>query len=93
MTIKAHFDGKVFVPDEPVDIQAGEPVTVVLKEHPDAERAPAGKTAGDLLAVIEANPQIKEDWDAIAAGRDSVEVAQELRLQASKPRYLINDPP
>jgi len=31
-TIRAHFDGKVFVPDEPVDLAAGASVTVVGDE-------------------------------------------------------------
>ncbi len=29
-TIKAHFDGKVFVPDEPVDLPAGESAQVTV---------------------------------------------------------------
>ena len=33
-TIKAHFDGKVIVPDEPVDLPAGTPVTIELDLTP-----------------------------------------------------------
>jgi hypothetical protein len=81
MTIKAHFDGKVFVPDEPVEIPAGSEVTLDV-----ARPAPVGSTAQDILDALKASPGIKEIWDRIAAGRDSVEVARDLRRQASTRR-------
>ena len=43
MTIKAHFDGRTFVPDEPVDVAMDQPVTVNIpspvevKQLSDAE--------------------------------------------------------
>ncbi len=36
-TIKAHFDGKVFVPDEPVDLRPGDVVTVTGVETGSTE--------------------------------------------------------
>ncbi len=30
-TIRAHFDGKVFVPDEPVDLPVGETVEIPVR--------------------------------------------------------------
>ncbi len=30
-TIRAHFDGKVFVPDEPVDLPAGQPLELSVR--------------------------------------------------------------
>lgn len=40
-TIRAHFDGKVFVPDEPVDIPPNTPVRLTLTEG-GGERPLAG---------------------------------------------------
>ena len=34
VTIRAHFDGKVFVPDEPVDMAVGEPASVTVDARP-----------------------------------------------------------
>jgi hypothetical protein len=41
-TIKVHFDGKVFVPDEPVDLAVGEPanVTVDVPSSPPPPQVP-----------------------------------------------------
>ena len=40
-TIAAHFDGKVIVPDEPVELPVGEPLRVtVATEPPDGQRPP-----------------------------------------------------
>lgn len=38
-TLRAHFDGKVFVPDEPVDLPAGKAVEVTVRET-EFERDP-----------------------------------------------------
>jgi hypothetical protein len=78
MTVKAHYDGKVFVPDEPVDMPAGSAVVLNL-DRP----APTRSTARDILNAVATNPAITHVWDEIAAGRDSAEVARELRRQAS----------
>jgi len=86
MTIKAHFDGKVLVPEEPGTIPVGKPVTVHLPEMPRS-----GKTAADLLALIESDPEIAATWKRIAAGRDSVEVARDLR-PARRTSRDVNDP-
>jgi hypothetical protein len=37
ITIKAHFDGKTFVPDEPVDLPAGEQVEIIAASITDEE--------------------------------------------------------
>ena len=41
MTIRAHFDGKVIVPDEPVELPAGTPLTIRVEPEAfvPAERA------------------------------------------------------
>lgn len=43
--IKIHFDGKVFVPDEPVDLPVGRQLTV---EVPDVEPPREAETPADL---------------------------------------------
>jgi hypothetical protein len=38
VSIKGHFDGKVFVPDEPVDLPRGQSVTVLVDSNGDNEK-------------------------------------------------------
>ena len=38
-TIRAHFDGKAFVPDEPVDVPVNQQVTIIVIQPPP-ERPP-----------------------------------------------------
>jgi hypothetical protein len=43
-TVLAHFDGKVFVPDEPVDVPVGTPLRVhveAVKDAPESKVTPA----------------------------------------------------
>jgi hypothetical protein len=47
-TILAHFDGKVFVPDEPVDVPIGTP----LRVHVEAVNKEAARTADQLLSPV-----------------------------------------
>lgn len=35
--IRGHFDGKVIVPDEPVELPVGEPLEIVLRPVPAAD--------------------------------------------------------
>jgi hypothetical protein len=45
-TLRAHFDGQVIIPDEPVDLPVGEPLQVELKRLPElAETALPPETA------------------------------------------------
>ncbi len=77
MTLKAHFDGKMFVPDEPVDMDAGQEVLVKVVQQPSR-----GMTGAETVQYLEAHPEIREYWEKFAAGRDSREVAADLRRQA-----------
>lgn len=77
MTIKAHFDGKVFVPEEPVDLPSGQSVNIPVPRR----RARGG--AAEIAKRLRKSP-LKKVWDDIAAGRDSTEVARYLRKQASR---------
>jgi hypothetical protein len=45
-TLNAHFDGRVFVPDEPVDLPVGKPVKVFL---PGSEEAASNAQPQDEL--------------------------------------------
>lgn len=59
ITIKAHFDGKVFVPDEPIDLPLGQRVILHVELLPEAHRPeknesqtsdfPADGSANDAL--------------------------------------------
>ena len=82
MTIKAHFDGKVFVPDEPLDLPKDQKVLLEVKAAPTEEHK--ALTAGDLLEIVRSNPEATAAWESVAAGRDSVEVARELRRRAEQ---------
>jgi hypothetical protein len=48
--IKAHFDGKTIVPDEPVDLPVGTPVTV---EFPDPGGVALAPTVEERLEAIQ----------------------------------------
>ncbi len=47
-TVLAHFDGKVFVPDEPVDVPIGTP----LRVHVEAMPREPNQTADALLSPV-----------------------------------------
>jgi predicted DNA-binding antitoxin AbrB/MazE fold protein len=40
ITIRAHYDGKVIVPDQPLDLPVGEELEVELRRAPTAEERP-----------------------------------------------------
>jgi hypothetical protein len=80
MTIKAHFDGKVLVPDEPLALREGQEVELTIQALSKEEKK--GMTGRELVEYIHAHPELTQMWEEIAAGRDSVEVAQELRRRA-----------
>lgn len=69
-TVNAHFLGKVFVPDEPVDLREGEAVELSISRH-----ASSAGAASELLArlpLIYLPPQ-----DAQAINRDPAFDAEE----------------
>jgi len=83
MTIKAHFDGKVLVPDEPVNLPEGKALVVHVEEattaqQPDDSQA-GGMTAGELL---------KSDFVGLWKDRtdigDTLEFARQLRDRAQR---------
>jgi hypothetical protein len=82
MTFKAHFDGKVFVPDEPLHLAPGQPVIIRVVEA-SAEDATVtnqgGGTARDLL-----NSPLVGIWKDRTDIGDSVEFARELRRRSER---------
>lgn len=57
MTLKAHFDGKAFIPDEPVQLPAGSAVTIKI--------VPVnGNSLGDLVDLARKHPieDAPADW-------------------------------
>lgn len=51
--IRAHFDGKVFVPDEPVDLPVGQPLELDVHRTGSGEAAPSEAAAQALADRIE----------------------------------------
>jgi hypothetical protein len=49
VTIKAHYDGKVIVPDEPVDLPINQPLSVQLQPTPSEVAAPAPDRAREAV--------------------------------------------
>ena len=50
IAVKAHFDGKVIVPEEPVDLPMGQPLVVKIKVLKKSKK-PEKKSALDWIAV------------------------------------------
>ena len=55
-TIRAHFDGKVIVPDEPVDLPANQPLTIHVQEQPLTELSIEEKRAALRAFISMAKP-------------------------------------
>ncbi len=66
VAIRGHFDGKVFVPDEPVDLPRNQ--SVVLHVEPTGEiRQQATEPAGDFFQVLTSltgTVEAPADWSA-----------------------------
>jgi len=73
-TFKAHFDGTVFVPDEPVDVPVNQSVTVQLDMRVPPEKS--------ITGVELAKSGFAGLWKDRTDIGDSVEYARKLRRQA-----------
>jgi hypothetical protein len=82
MSIKAHFDGKTIVPDEPVNLPVNQPLRVKVEVTGEQSG-----TAGDL-----ANSELFGLWKDRTDIGDSVEFARKLRKEAETRRHEIDDP-
>jgi len=69
-TIKAHFDGKVFVPDEPVNVPTGQAVTVAVPHTSDSDRASEQGTLAELADWAETLPPLPDSPGDAAAQHD-----------------------
>jgi hypothetical protein len=67
-TLKAHFDGKVLVPDEPVDLPGNRPLEVSVVSAEKSGAAPAALDA--LAALARSVPTGVDDRTDLAAEHD-----------------------
>jgi hypothetical protein len=55
--IRVHFDGKVFVPDEPVNVPEGTSAQVVVTPAVESPAPTSGRTRlAELVAILDAMP-------------------------------------
>jgi len=67
--LKAHFDGKVLVPDEPVKLPVNRPLELHIQPvGPDVPSAANGKPLLKLLQALERLPA-NPDWPADGAAQ------------------------
>lgn len=61
-TLKAHFDGKVLVPDEPVNFPLNQPLELTVVPAAKSSEAPASlDKLADLAQTLPANPSGQVD--------------------------------
>jgi hypothetical protein len=84
ISIRAHYDGKAIIPDEPVDLPVDKPLTIQVQAA--AEGVPTG-TAAEL-----ANSGLFGIWKNRKDIGDSLEFARKLRKQGGTRHHEINDP-
>ena len=77
--IKAHFDGKAFIPDEPVDLPVNRPLTLTV----ESAVAPENSITGEELARSEFVGLWKDRTDI----GDTLEFARKLRKEAETRRH------
>lgn len=65
MTVTAHFDGRVFVPDGPVDLPVGQAVRIVVES---AKELTESRPLAALAAALEQLPS-DPDWPADGAAQ------------------------
>jgi len=67
-TLKAHFDGKVLVPDEPEDLPVNRPLELSVASPGESSHAPAALDA--LTALARSIPARPSDRTDLAAQHD-----------------------
>jgi hypothetical protein len=67
-TLKAHFDGKVLVPDEPVDLPINRPLE--LRVEPLGKSTDAPAALDTLAALARSVPDRRSDRTDLAAQHD-----------------------
>jgi hypothetical protein len=84
MTFKAHYDGKVIVPDEPVELSAGQTLIVSASAATQPPTGLTGLTGSQLAELLSASAPI---WQDIG---DPIEFARKLREESNRPRYFLD---
>lgn len=79
ISIRAHFDGKAFIPDEPVNLPVNKPLTLSV----DTGLAPEQSITGEELARSGFTGLWKDRTDI----GDSLEYARKLRKEAETRRH------
>jgi len=79
MTIKAHFDGKVLVPDEPVNLETNQKVEITIQPLTAQEEEKKYITGEEL-----AKSEIVGMWADRKDIKDNLEFARELRRRAGQ---------
>ena len=64
--LSGHFDGKSFVPDEPVDLPVGRTVRIVVEA--DVSESPLAPSRASLFGACSGMFRIAEDFDAPLEG-------------------------
>lgn len=64
---KAHFDGKVLIPDEPVSLPANQQVRVTVQTSVDASRSTSGRDLVESLARLRLTPDESAEMDRAIA--------------------------
>lgn len=67
MSIKAHFDGRVFVPDQPVDLPNGQRVQIQV-EPANSTSSTIRPSLPDLLSELRGLPE-NSDWPTDGASQ------------------------
>ena len=63
VAIKGHFDGKVFVPDEPVDLPRGQAVVLHVQRAPTAaDEKAGGRSLLEALSPHIGSIDMPADW-------------------------------
>lgn len=80
-SIRCHYDGKVIVPDEPVSLPVGRPLTLHISEETGVVLPRNGKpmTVGELL-----RSNVVGMWKDRKDIKDSAKYARELRERAQR---------
>jgi hypothetical protein len=70
-TVKAKFDGRVFVPEEPVDLPVGYELEIAIESQSSENGAKKGKTAlQELVEILKSYPPNPELPTDLAAQHD-----------------------
>ena len=76
MTIKAHFDGKVLVPDEPLDLQKDQKVELTIQPLPAEEKkymTGAELARSEIVGMWEDRDDITDSTEFVNALRRKIE--------------------